>query len=150
MAKFDMKNNTQVAFGISAALSGTTPVKGNIVDTSGFEAITYLVQTGTVTDAGTAAGITFVVQESDTTADADFTAVDDADLVGLESDIAITVDTLDGVAIGAIGYVGNKRYTRIVATGTTGTDATVNVVVAKQRPLIAAVSDNSAGNVAAT
>lgn len=150
MPKFDQKSNTQVAVGLVATLSGTTPAKGNIVDCSGFEAITFLVNTGTVTDAGTAAGFAFEVQESDTTADAAFTAVADADLVGLESALTVTDDAADGVAVGSIGYVGDKRYVRIVATGTTGTNAVVNVAVAKQRPQIGSVSPTFAANIAAT
>ena len=150
MAKFDMKSDTQVAVGLIATLSGTTPSKGNIVDLSGYEAATFLVCTGTVTDAGDANGFSFEVQESDTTADVAFTAVANEDLVGLESALTVTSDTADGVAVGSIGYVGAKRYIRIVATGTTGTNAAVNVVVAKQRPMIGAATPTYAANIAAT
>lgn len=150
MAKYDMKSDTQVAVGLIATLSGTTPAKGNIIDTSGFEAVTFAVMNGTVTDAGTASGFSYEVQESDTTADAAFTAVADADLVGLESALTVTLDTADGVAVGSIGYVGAKRYCRIVATGTTGTDAAVAVAAIKQRPMVGAVTPTYAANIAAT
>ena len=133
MAKFDERNNAEYAMGLSATLSGTTAAKGNIIDMRGFEALTYTVSTGTVTDAGTASGFGFEVQESDTTADAAFTAVANADLVGLESALTVTSDSDDDKLIGSIGYVGDKRYVRIVATGTSGTNAVVTVHAAKRR-----------------
>lgn len=133
MAIFDERNNAEYAKGLSATLSGATPAKGNIVDMQGWGALTFVVQTGTVTDAGTASGFSFEVQESDTTADADFTAVANADLIGLESALTVTSDTADDDIIGSIGYVGSKRYVRIVATGTTGTDAYVAAVAIKRR-----------------
>lgn len=150
MAKFDMKSDTQVAVGLIATLSGTTPSAGNLIDMQGFEAATFLVCTGVVTDAGDANGFSFEVQESDSTAAASFTAVSNEDLVGLESALTVTSDTADGVAVGSIGYVGNRRYVRIVATGTTGTNAAVAVTVAKQRPYIAPVLPLVQANIAAT
>lgn len=150
MPKYDMKSDTQVAVGLIATLSGTTPAKGNIIDTTGYEAVTFAVMTGTVTDAGTASGFGFEVQESDTTADAAFTAAADEDLVGLESALTVTDDTYDSKAVGSIGYVGSKKYCRIVATGTTGTDAAVNVAAIKQKPVVAIVTPTFAANIAAT
>lgn len=149
MHKKDMRSETTTAFGISATLSGTTPATGNIVDVRDYQAVTLLYQTGTVTDAGAAAGFSVVVQESDDTADANFSAVADADLVGAESDLDVTADSTDSVAVGSIGYIGTKRYIRIVVTGTTGTDATVNGVWALQCPRYAPKGD-AAANVAAT
>jgi hypothetical protein len=133
MHKTDMRSETVLASGIVATLSGTTPVKGNIVDLSNAGAATLLLATGTVTNAGTAAGFGFEVQESATTADGDFTAVADDDLVGLEADLSVTSDDDDDTAIGSIGYIGVKRYVRVVATGSTGTDAAVSGVWALQK-----------------
>lgn len=149
MHKMDMRSETTTAFGISATLSGVTPAAGNIVDVTDYAAATFLYQTGVVTDAGAAGGFTIAVQESDTTAASDFTAVADADLVGAEADLAVTVDTTDSVAIGSIGYIGTKKYVRVVVTGTTGSDATVNGVWALQKPRYAPKGD-AAANIAAT
>jgi len=149
MHKIDMRSETTLGFGLLATLSGTTPATGNIVDVADYQAATFGLITGTVTDAGETAGITFVVEESDTTAADDFTAVADADLLGLESGLAVAVDTLDGVAIGSIGYRGTKRYVRVIATGTTGTDATVAGVWILQKPRYAPKGD-AAANIAAT
>lgn len=131
MAKYDMRNPCEYGLALSATLSGTTPAAGAWMDMQGFEALTFIVSTGTVTDAGAAGGFTFEIQESDTTAAAAATAVADADLIGLESALAVTVDTDDNKLIGSIGYRGEKRYVRVVATGTTGTDAVVSVVAVK-------------------
>ena len=149
MHKMDMRSDTTTAFGISATLSGVTPAAGNIVELTDYAAATFLYQTGAVADAGAAGGFTLEVQESDTTAAADFTAVADADLVGTEAALAVTDDTTDSVAIGSIGYIGTKKYVRVVVTGTTGTDAIVNGVWALQKPRYAPKGD-AAANVAAT
>ncbi len=124
----DLRTNLVAAKGISATLSGTTPAKGNIVDLRGIKSATFVEQTGTVTDAGTASGFSTEIQESDTTVDGDFTAVADADLIGLESELTVTSDSADDDIIGSIGYRGTKRYVRAVVTGTTGSNAVVNGV----------------------
>lgn len=147
---FDMRSNTVIAKAIQATLSGTTPSKGNIVDLSGFQACTFLFMTGTVTDAGTASGFSFEIQESDTTADTGFAAVANEDLVGLEADLSVTADGDDGVPVGSIGYVGSKRYVRCVVTGTAATDAVINGIVALQRAAVNPPASDIAANIAAT
>jgi hypothetical protein len=148
MAQFDMRNNAEYGLGLSATLSGATPAAGDWIDMQGWEALTFTVSTGTVTDAGTASGFAFEVQESDTTAAADATAVADADLVGLESALTVTDDTDDNKLIGSIGYVGSKRYVRIVATGTTGTDAAVTVHARKDKGAVMATATIDSGTAA--
>ena len=149
MHMIDMRSETTTAFGISATLSGATPAAGNIVDVTDYQAATFLFQTGAIADAGDAAGFVVEVQESDNTDAAAFTAVADADLVGLETDLTVTADGTDSVAVGSIGYIGNKRYVRVVVTGSTGTDGVVNGVWALQKPRYAPKGD-AAANIAAT
>lgn len=148
MAQFDMRNNAEFGLGLSATLSGTTPAAGSWIDMQGWEALTFSVSTGTVTDAGTSSGFSFEVQESDTTAAADATAVADADLIGLESALTVTADTDDDKLIGSIGYVGGKRYVRIVATGTTGTNAAVTVHARKDKGAVMATATIDSGTAA--
>jgi hypothetical protein len=148
MAQFDMRNNAEFGLGLSATLSGTSASAGDWIDMQGWEALTFTVSTGTVTDAGTTSGFSFEVQESDTTAAADATAVADADLVGLESALTVTADDDDNKLIGSIGYVGSKRYVRIVATGTTGTDAAVTVHARKDKGAVMATATIDAGTAA--
>ena len=148
MAQFDMRNNAEFGLGLSATLSGATPAAGDWIDMQGWEALTFTVSTGTVTDAGTTSGFSFEVQESDTTAAADATAVADADLVGLESALTVTDDDADDTLVGSIGYIGGKRYVRIVATGTTGTDAAVTVHARKDKGAVMATATIDSGTAA--
>lgn len=148
MAKFDMRNNAEYGLGLSATLSGATPAAGDWIDMQGWEALTFTVSTGTVTDAGTASGFAFEVQESDTTAAVDATAVVDADLIGTEVALTVTSDDDDDKFIGSIGYRGEKRYVRIVATGTTGTNAAVTVQARKDKGAVMGVASIDAGTAA--
>ena len=121
----DSKNTMQIAIAISGTLSGTTPLKGNIVDLAKCQSITLITGNGTVTDAGTASGFSFELQHSDTTVDTDFVAVPDTELIGVETDLKVTVDADNNKVVGGIGYVGVKKYLRVVCTGTTGTNASI-------------------------
>jgi len=128
MAQRDGKSELQLVHLGNLALSGTTPAASAWVDTREFDKVTLLPVANTITDAGDADGIVFEVEESDTTAASDATAVDAEQLLGAESDLTITADTADDSITGGIGYIGSKRYVRLVATGSTGTDADVTVV----------------------
>jgi hypothetical protein len=143
-----MRNNAEYGLALSATLAGATPAAGDWIDMQGWEGLTFTVSTGTVTDAGTAEGFSFEVQESDTTAAADATAVADADLIGTEAALTVTSDTDDNKMIGSIGYVGSKRYVRIVATGTTGTDAAVTVHARKDKGALMATATIDSGTAA--
>jgi hypothetical protein len=145
MAQFDNRNNSEFGLALSAVLSGVTPAAGAWMDMRGWGSLTLAVSTGVVTDAGAAGGFVFEVQESDTTAAADATAVADADLIGTE---AVTVDADDNKQIGTIGYRGSKRYVRIVATGTTGTDAAAHVQAIKGNGSIMGTASIDAGTAA--
>lgn len=128
MPQRDFKNNMQVVHLGNLALSGTTPAASAWVDTRDADAVTFIAVNNTITDAGTAAGFSLEVQESDSTAATTAAAVADADLVGLESALTVTLDSADDVIGGVIGYVGNSRYARIEATGTTGTAADISII----------------------
>lgn len=136
---FDMRNNAEYAIALSATLSGVTPAAGGAIDMQGWKGLTLTVSTGTVTDAGTAAGFAFEVQESDAAASG-YTAVADADLIGLESALTVKADGDDDKMIGSIGYRGGKRYVRVVATGTSGTDAAVTVHARKDKGAVMGVA----------
>lgn len=116
MAKFDMKNNIKVlnAFDIQTVSSDTT-TNGDIIDLKGFEACTFVFQTGTVTDGD----YTVLIQEGDDSGLSDAAAVADSDLIGTEADASFAADTDDN-AVSKIGYIGDKRYVRfnVVSTNT--------------------------------
>lgn len=128
MSNREMKNKTQVVHLGNLALSGTTPAASDWVDLRDADAVTFVPVMNTVTDAGTASGFSFEVQDSNDTADANAVAVADLELAGLESDMTVTSDAADDSLSATIGYLGNKRYARLEATGTTGTNADVSVI----------------------
>jgi hypothetical protein len=77
------------------------------------------------------------LQHSDTTLGTDFVDVPTDSLrPGLNGSttVTVTLDTADNVIAGGVGYVGGKRYVRGVVTGTTGTDAIVNVLAVLGKP----------------
>lgn len=148
MHKIDMRSDSTVAMGINATLSGVTPVAGNVVDVGDHQSATFFLTTGVVTVAGVA-GIGFVVQESNDLTGGSFTAVADDDLIGLESELDITSNDADTLAVGSIGYRGTRRYVRVVATGTTNTNAIVSGSWVLQKPRYAP-KGNAAANIAAT
>lgn len=131
MAKFDIISDLNITRGAVQTLSGTTANASALIDMKGYEALTAYLETGTVTDAGTASGFTMKLQHSDTTAAVDFVDVPATGLLA-NSDggttVTVTTDAANGLLSGGIGYVGGKRYVRALITGTTGTNATVQVL----------------------
>ncbi len=132
MSKKDHLSGKALATGGVATLSGTTAFESNIVDVSACFALTAMLITGTITDAGTASGFTMKLQESDDTADANFTDVAAVDMVNETQTLTVTADDDDDKPIGMLGYLGTSRYVRAVVTGTTGTNATVAVTFVRE------------------
>lgn len=120
----DSISNRQMVLLGTVTLSGTTPGATSWADTRGWDAAKIVLVTDTVTDAGDTNGFTVTVQHSDTTAAADAAAIVAADSVTGAISLAVTVDADDDKMIGAIGYIGSKRYLRVRGVGTTGTSAT--------------------------
>jgi hypothetical protein len=111
MATKDMYNNASPAQTLAPA-ARTLSANGVSVDLKGFESVLVLIATGAWTDGSH----TFEVQESDD--NATFTPVADADLQGTEPVIDAGAD---GNQVYKVGYIGSKRYVRVVTTvsGTT-------------------------------
>ena len=142
---FDERNAAEYGLALSATLVGATPAKGKWIDMRGFRACTFVVSTGTVTDAGTASGFRFELQESDAITDLSATAVAPVDLVGTEAALTVTSDASDDILVGSIGYVGQKRYVRIVCTGTALSSAAVTVQATKRRGAVQGTATIDAG-----
>lgn len=136
MAKFDILSDLSYTIGAVQTLSGTTPNNSALIDMRGYEGLSVVLNTGTVTDAGTAAGFTMKLQHSDTTVAGDFADVAAADLLpaGGTTTVTVTTDAANNLLAGAVGYVGGKRYVRAVYTGTSGTNATVQTIFVRGRP----------------
>lgn len=110
MAKKDLYHNIGVVHLLDAKDITTNDTKSSILDLAGFEGALILVNFGAITTPDSNSYITPILQESDTTADADFEAVDSGDILGAFSKIdAATEDQVTQV----VGYVGNKRYIRV-------------------------------------
>lgn len=124
----DLKNEVKVLVGLKPqAMSGTTDITGETIDRQGYDSVLFAI----LTDAISASSLNalLIIQHSDTTTDGDFAAVDDADLIGLESDTTFT-NASDTVAK-KIGYKGTKRYCRMKLdiTANNGTDVVAGVAV---------------------
>lgn len=117
MAKKDLYHNIGVVHLLDAKDITTNDTKSSILDLAGFEGALILVNFGAITTPDSNSYITPILQESDTTADADFEAVDSGDILGVFSKIdANTKDQTTQV----VGYVGTKRYVRVLLDITDG------------------------------
>lgn len=133
----DLVSNMTLVRGAPQTLSGTTPNNSALIDTRGYNALTVYLETTTVTDAGDANGFTMKLQHSDTTVGTSFVDVPADELVaGLNgaTTVTVTTDGANGIVAGGIGYNGSKRYVRAVLTGTTGTNAVVNMLGVLGKP----------------
>lgn len=126
----DLASNIGAVLALSPAVQAAT-IKGNTIDTNGFESAAFLINTGAIVSAG---DFTAKVQESDTTTDGDFTDAVAGDLVG-SLPASLTAD-------GSFkqGYIGHKRYARVVLTKNGGTSIAAGAVAVLGSPRIAPVA----------
>jgi hypothetical protein len=113
----DLHNNIAIVQ-LLAPQTLTADTYSKILDLQNFESAEILINVGTcATVDSTANYVTPKIEESDSLKNADFAAVDSANLLGALAAI-VTTDA----QIQKVGYVGNKRYIRILAdaTGTVG------------------------------
>jgi hypothetical protein len=113
----DLANNIAVRPVIAPAANnnlGTTPLVGTVIDRLGFESLSYAIITGALTDVNATYAV--LLEESDAANMDPANAVADADLIGTEEAAGFTFAN-DGVTK-KLGYVGNKRYTRLTITPT--------------------------------
>jgi hypothetical protein len=120
MAAFDMKSDISVT-GAAALAVTTAAVNGQYVDMKGWESLTVAAHMGAIANAG--AGVTFKLQHSDAVGTGTFTDCADSEVIG--SIPAISNANQANLTRGTIGYRGNKRYVRLVATGSASADASV-------------------------
>lgn len=138
MAMKDLHNNIYTSIAVNTATVSTdTTTTGNEIDMQGFESIEFVMAMGTLTDGDFALQIT----ESDTSG-SNFTAVDDADLLGTEP--AFTTNTDDN-KIGRVGYIGGKRYLKatVVSTNTATNGGTFTVIAIRSNAYDAPTAANT-------
>jgi len=127
----DLVHNLGVALALSPAVQAAT-IKGTAIDLLGFESVMFVINTGAIASAG---NFTVTVEESDTTTDGDFAAAPAAAVIG--SSLA---DPLTADGSFKVGYIGSKRYARIVATKNSGTSIAAGAVAIKGHPHTAPVA----------
>lgn len=125
----DISHNIGVKNALSPAVQAAT-IKGTAIDTAGFNSVAIVVNSGAIVSAG---DFTAALQHSDTTTDGDFVDVTAADQTGsfgasLAADASVKA-----------GYIGNKRYVRVVLTKNSGTSIAAGAVAvlghASDRPV---------------
>lgn len=95
-----------------ASVADNTAQVGEIVDSKGFNSLTYLIATGSLADAD--ATFTVLLEDGAAANLADAVAVDNAYLLGTEA-LASFIFSDDNKCF-KLGYIGNKRYTRLTIT----------------------------------
>lgn len=127
MAKQDLVNNIKVAAAFDTqSITTDTTTAGDVVDTQGFESVTFIVKAGAL-NAGT---FTPLIEDADESAfNVTNAAVADAYLIGTEAGAALT-DAQDHDSV-KIGYIGKKRYVRlsIVSSGASGANTLSGVCI---------------------
>jgi hypothetical protein len=126
----DLHHSIGATLALSPAVQAAT-IKGNAVDLRGFNEAELIVNTGAIAGAG---DFTAKVQESNTTTDGDFTDVAAANLLGALP-ASLTAD-----ATFRVGYIGSKKFVRVVLTKNGGTSIAAGAVVLKGAPALAPVA----------
>lgn len=123
----DTFNKLHVARVLSpVSVADDTAQVGQIIDRQGFDSLTYLIATGSIADAD--ATFTVLLEEGDAANLSDAAAVADAQLLGTEALAAFQFD--DDNEPRKLGYIGNKRYTRLTITPANNTSAALLSAVA--------------------
>lgn len=152
----DLHSNIKVVQHVAAAAITATNTPSSGVDTAGFSSIEFLIAVGVVTNIANSPQPTwaFKLQESDS-ASADFTDVTDDDMVlvgsakspvaapNASTGVFLTIDdAAEDAQVYRVGYIGNKRYVRVVATAANTPGSTPYAVVAVLgHPAIAPTAD---------
>lgn len=144
MATRDMASGKKIVTHVAAqAITATnTPATG--VDTLGYDACTFIIAVGTVTNIADSPqpSWTFHVEESDS-ASANFTAITDAERILVHGALSpagapdsstgvfLTIDSAaEDAATYHVGVISAKRYLRVVATAANSPGSTPYAVVA--------------------
>jgi len=122
--KRDLKNNIGLNVLLESQDLAHTDTKTAILDNAQFPGVVVAVAVGELTGVDGSNYLTPILQESDTTADTDFTTVAATDIEGAFAKVDATTE--DSV-IQYVGYKGACRYIRVLLDYT-GTGITAGVV----------------------
>lgn len=156
MATRDMAAGKKVVTHVAAQAITATNTPANGVDTKGYDAATFMISLGTVTNIANSPqpSWTFKVEESDSQSSG-FSAITDSDrilIAGAQSPVTtpnsstgvfLTVDGADEDATTYhVGVVSSKRYLRVVATAANTPGSTpYSVVCVLERASLTPVSN---------
>ena len=135
----DAFNNIDALKCIAPVVIGDdTASVGATIDRQGFDSLTYIIATGVLADAN--ATFAILLQESNDSGMSGATSVADADMLGTEA--LAGFDFGDDSETRKLGYIGDKRYTRLTLTpnGNAGS-APVSVVAILGWPSVAATAN---------
>ena len=133
MAQKDLFHSCENRLAITPAVYTATKV-GEIIDTQGYESLTFLIQSGTIT-TGT---FTPKIEDGDDAALADASDVDSDFLLGTIADA--TFAATDDDTVKKIGVVSKKRYVRITLTGASTPNGLMAVQALLASPIHANIS----------
>ena len=115
----DNMHRMQVLRAISPiTIADNTPAVGQIIDNQGADSLTYIINTGTLADAD--ATFAVLLQEGDQSNLGDASTVNDVDMIsGVRGTAPLTaagfIFSSDDMVF-RLGYIGNRRYTRLTIT----------------------------------
>lgn len=131
MMNKDMHSSIKVVAAIAPAVK-TDAENGATIDRQGYRSAEVVVNTGALAGAG---DFGFKIQHSDTTTSGEFEDADAADLLGAAPAAAMAANSTYKV-----GYVGARRYIRVVTIDNGGTSLAIGAVVILGHPNIAPVA----------
>lgn len=123
----DLHNTINVKRAISpVSVSDNTAQVSQIIDRAGAEAVEFIIATGSLADAD--ATFAVLLEESEASDMTGAAAVADSNLIGTEALAGFQFD--DDNECRKLGYVGNKRYTRLTITPANNASAALLSAVA--------------------
>lgn len=144
----DMSHNIQVKRVVSpVSVADNTAAVGQIIDRLGYDSLTYIIATGSIADDN--ATFAVLLEESDAANMDGAAAVADADMIsqtsGTAPEAAAGFQFDDDNEVRKLGYVGNKRYTRLTITPSgNGSAALLSAIAVLGNPAKAPVTQATA------
>lgn len=129
----DQMSSLDVKRAISpVSVADNTAAVGQIIDTQGSNALTFVIALGAIADAD--ATFAVLVEHGDAANLSDAAAVPDEQLIGTEALAGFQFD--DDNECRKIGYRGGKRYVRLTITPTNNASGALLAAVAVMKPLL--------------
>lgn len=127
----DLASNIGVVSSLAPTVLAAT-TKGNPVSLQGFGSVVMTIATGAITGSG---AFKATLEHSDTTLDADFSAVNTADMIGEPPPSPLPANS-----VFKVGYIGTKPFVRVALTKDSGTSLAASVVAVLGHPALAPVA----------